>query len=50
VTYSRSMVFSGYSDFLHQQTDFHDIAEIVLKMVFKTITSTLFSTWQKVTQ
>ena len=33
-----SMVFSGYSGFLHQITDSHDIAEIVLKVALNTIT------------
>jgi hypothetical protein len=37
VTCGRSVVFSGYSGFLHQKTDRHDIAEILLKVALKTI-------------
>jgi hypothetical protein len=35
------MVFSGYSGFLHQQTDCHDITEILLKVALNTITITI---------
>jgi hypothetical protein len=32
-----SVVFSGYTNFLHQETDCHDIAEILLKVALSTI-------------
>jgi hypothetical protein len=41
VTRDRSVVFSGYFGFLHQKTDRHDIAEILLKVSLNTITLTL---------
>jgi hypothetical protein len=44
VTCDRSVVFSRYSGFLHDKTDRHDIAEILLKVVLniKAITLTLW--------
>ena len=38
VTYSRSVVFSGYSVSSTNKTDFHNITEILLKVVLKSIT------------
>jgi hypothetical protein len=40
VTCGRSVVYSGYSGFLHQWTDIHDIPEILLKVALNTITLT----------
>jgi hypothetical protein len=37
VTWSRSVVFPGYSGFVHQETDRHNINEILLKVVLNTI-------------
>jgi hypothetical protein len=34
------VVLSGYSGFLHQKTDCHDIAEILLKVALSTIKQT----------
>jgi len=36
--HNRSVFFSRYSSFLHQETDLHDITEILLKVRFNTIT------------
>jgi hypothetical protein len=41
----RSVVFSGYSGFLHNKTDSHNIIEILLKMALNTITLTLTQTY-----
>jgi len=41
VTCGRSVVFSGYSDFLHHKTDRHDITELLLKVKLNTITLTV---------
>jgi hypothetical protein len=40
VTCDSSVVFSGYSGFLHNKTDNHEITEISLKMVINTIALT----------
>ena len=37
VTWSRSVVFSGYSGFLTNKTECHDITEILLKVSLNTI-------------
>ena len=37
VTPDRSVVFSGYSGFLHNKTDRHEITEISLKVALNTI-------------
>jgi hypothetical protein len=39
----QGLVFSGYSDFLHNKADHNDIVEILLKVVLNTITLTLKS-------
>jgi len=36
VTGDRSVVFSGYSGFLTNKTDIHDITEILLKVALST--------------
>ena len=40
---SRSVVFSGYSGFLHQYNFCHDINEILLNVALNTITQTLIT-------
>jgi hypothetical protein len=40
MTCDRSMVFSGYSGFLHQLNYPHDITEILLKMALNAINQT----------
>jgi hypothetical protein len=40
MTYGRSVIFSGYSGFLHNKTDHHDIIEILLKLAINTINPT----------
>ena len=40
MTCGRSVVYSGYSGFLHQWTDIHDIPEILVKVALNTITLT----------
>jgi len=47
VTCGRSVVFSGYSGFLHNKTDRHNITEILLKVVLNTITLTLLKMFWK---
>ena len=41
MTCDMSVVFSGYSGFLHYKTDRHDITEILLKVALNTITLTI---------
>jgi len=41
VTCDRSAIFSGYSGFLHNKIDRHDIAEILLNVESNKITLTL---------
>jgi len=40
VTFDRSVVFFGYSDFHANKTDLHDITEILLKVALNTINQT----------
>ena len=43
MTCGRSVVFSGYSGFLPNKTDRHDITDIVLKVALSTIAITQYN-------